>query len=162
MASQRKWTRNKVIVHREMATQSVKMIGGTIDPSFEPHQCLLAGTWQGAKRSAGVTPEVNLGERLTHTLLPTVNKTANSGFETQRRRHQKTEAAVRYLSHELLGGEDEFVVDKPARSVLEQAAVRMGVHRLLVLHRLVRAAGLREACRVVEEPGRHRLKHGGK
>ena len=52
------------------------------------------------------------------------------------------------------------MVDEPARSVLEQAAVRMNVHRLLMLHRLVRAAGLRQARRVVEEPGRHRLKHG--
>ena len=68
---------------------------------------------------------------------------------------------VHYLTHELLGGEDEFVVDEPARPVLKQTAVRVGVHRLLVLHRLVRPARLREARRVVEEPGRHRLKHGG-
>ena len=67
---------------------------------------------------------------------------------------------VSYLSHELLGGEDEFVVDEPARPVLEQTAVRMRVYRLLVLHRLIRTARLREASRVVEEPGRHRLKHG--
>ena len=70
--------------------------------------------------------------------------------------------AVGYLAHELLCGEHEFVVDEPARSVLEQTAVGMGVNRLLVLHRLVRPACLRQARRVVEEPGRHRLKHGGK
>ena len=74
----------------------------------------------------------------------------------------RSKKAGRYLAHKLLGGEDEFVVDEPARPVLEQTAVRMGVHRLLVLHRLVRAARLREARRVVEEPGRHRLKDRGK
>ena len=40
-----------------------------------------------AKRSAGVTPEVNLRECVTHTPLPNVNQAAHSGFETQRRRH---------------------------------------------------------------------------
>ena len=103
---------------------------------------------------------MNLSERVTRTPLPSVNKAAHSGFETQRRRHKKTEAAVRYLSHELLCGEDEFVVDEPSWPVLEQTAVGMGVNRLLVLHRLVRPACLRQARRVVEEPGRHRLKHG--
>ena len=40
------------------------------------------------KRSAGVTPEVNLREHLTCTILPSANKAARSGFETQRRCHQ--------------------------------------------------------------------------
>ena len=52
------------------------------------------------------------------------------------------------------------MVDEPARPVLEQTAVRMRVHRLLVLHRLIRTARLREACRVVEKPGGYSLKHG--
>lgn len=60
-----------------------------------------------------------------------------------------------HLSHELLGGEDEFVVDEPARLLLEQRAVGMDEHRLLVLHRPV--AALTEPRRVVEVPGRHRL-----
>ena len=37
-----------------------------------------------AKRSAGVTPEVNLREHVTHMPPPSVNKAAYSGFETQR------------------------------------------------------------------------------
>ena len=41
-----------------------------------------------AKMSAGVVPEVNFRKR-TCTPLPIANKAAHSGFETQRRRHQK-------------------------------------------------------------------------
>ena len=40
-----------------------------------------------AKKSAEVTPEVNIREQETHTHL-------SSGFETQRRRHQKTKTGV--------------------------------------------------------------------
>ena len=46
------------------------------------------------KRSAGVAPDVNLREHVTHTPLPSVNKAAHSGFETQRRRHQKSETGA--------------------------------------------------------------------
>ena len=38
-----------------------------------------------AKRSAGVTPQVNLRECVTHTPPPNMNKAAHSGFETQRK-----------------------------------------------------------------------------
>ena len=41
------------------------------------------------------------------------------------------------LSHELLGGEDQLIVDKPAWVFLEEAGVGVNHHRLLVLHRLV-------------------------
>ena len=41
-----------------------------------------------AKRSAGVAPEVNFRE--------CVNKTAHSGFETQRRRHQKSKQGYQW------------------------------------------------------------------
>ena len=39
----------------------------SVGPGFEPHHCLLTGTWKrlaqlAAKRSAGVTPEANLRE----------------------------------------------------------------------------------------------------
>ena len=37
-----------------------------------------------AKRLAGVPPEVNLGEHLSYTPLPSMNKVVHSGFETQR------------------------------------------------------------------------------
>ena len=42
------------------------------------------------KRSAGVTPEVDLGEHVTHMPPSSVNKATHSGFETQRRCHQKS------------------------------------------------------------------------
>ena len=43
------------------------------------------------------TPEVNLKEHTSHTPLPSVNKAALSGFETQRRRHQKSKTGVSVL-----------------------------------------------------------------
>ena len=36
-----------------------------------------------AKRSAGVTPEMNISECVTHMPLQSLNKAAHSGFETQ-------------------------------------------------------------------------------
>ena len=47
-----------------------------------------------AKRLAGVAPEVNLGECVTHMPSPSRNKVAHSGFETQRRCHQKSKTGV--------------------------------------------------------------------
>ena len=47
-----------------------------------------------AKRSAGVAPEVNLREYVTHTPLPNSIKAAHSGFETQSRHHQKYKTGV--------------------------------------------------------------------
>ena len=47
------------------------------------------------KRSAGVTPEVNLRQCVTHTPPPSTNKAAHSGFETQKRCYQsKTGVSV--------------------------------------------------------------------
>ena len=43
-----------------------------------------------AKRSAGVTPEVNIGECVTCTPLKSVNKAAHSGFESQKTRQEKS------------------------------------------------------------------------
>ena len=43
-----------------------------------------------AKRSAGVTPEVNLRNFVTYMPLPIVNNAEHSGFETQGRHHQKS------------------------------------------------------------------------
>ena len=40
------------------------------------------------KRSAGVAPEVNLGDHVICTLLRSTNRAAHSDFETQRRCHQ--------------------------------------------------------------------------
>ena len=46
----------------------------SVGPGFEPNQCLLTGTWKrlaqlAAKRSAGVTPEANIGECVIHMPL---------------------------------------------------------------------------------------------
>lgn len=45
------------------------------------------------------------------------------------------------LSHELLGGEHQLVVDDPAWQLFKQWAVGVNVHSLLVLHSLVAAFG---------------------
>ena len=37
----------------------------------------------------GVTPDVNLRECISHMPQPSANKVSHSGFETQRRHHQK-------------------------------------------------------------------------
>ena len=42
----------------------------------------------------GVALEGNLGECISHTPLPSANKATHSGFETQRRRHQKSKTGV--------------------------------------------------------------------
>ena len=46
------------------------------------------------KRSAGVAPEVNLRECVTCMPLPSMNKAAHSGFETERRHYQKSKIGV--------------------------------------------------------------------
>ena len=47
-----------------------------------------------AKRLAGVTSKVNLRDHATHMPPPNANKAAHSGFETQRRHHQKSKTGV--------------------------------------------------------------------
>ena len=44
--------------------------------------------------SRGVTPEVNLRECISCMPLQSSNKAAHSGFETQRRHHQKSKTGV--------------------------------------------------------------------
>ena len=46
------------------------------------------------KRLAGVAPEVNLKERVTRMPPPSSNNATHTGFEAQRRRHQKSETGV--------------------------------------------------------------------
>lgn len=72
------------------------------------------------------------------------------------RLHFKHALMAADLSHELLGGEDQLVVDEPTGLLLKQGAVGVGVDRLLVLHRLV-AAFAEPGC-VVEVPGCHCLR----
>ena len=72
-----------------------------ICPGFNPH--LLAfgyveeislAAMLATKRSVGVTPEVNLREHVTCTPLPSMNTATQSGFEIQRRHHQKLEIGI--------------------------------------------------------------------
>ena len=42
----------------------------------------------------GVAPEVNLREHISHTPPQSLNKAVHSGFETQRRHHQKSKTGV--------------------------------------------------------------------
>ena len=44
-----------------------------------------------SKRSAGVAPEVNLTESVTHTPPPSTNKAVHYGFETHRRCQQEVQ-----------------------------------------------------------------------
>ena len=68
------------------------------DASFKPQRCLLADIQKGmawltmltANRLAAVASEVNLRECITHLPLPSVNKAAHPGFETQGRCQQKS------------------------------------------------------------------------
>ena len=46
------------------------------------------------ERSAGVTPQANIRECVTCTPPPRKNKAAHSGFETQRRRPQKSKTGA--------------------------------------------------------------------
>ena len=57
------------------------------------------GEWQLAamlsvKRLAGVAPDVNLREHTSCIPLPSGKKAAHSGFEAQRRHHQKFKTGV--------------------------------------------------------------------
>ena len=49
-------------------------------------------------RKVGATQEVNLREHKAHTPPPSVSKAAHSGFETQRRHHQKSKGGVSVAS----------------------------------------------------------------
>ena len=55
---------------------------------------ISSATMLATHRLAGVAPEVNLREHVTHTPLPSVNKAAHSGFETQSRCHPKSKTGV--------------------------------------------------------------------
>ena len=54
------------------------------------------------KKSAGVTPEVNLREHVTYMPLERTNNAAHYGFETQRRCHQKSKTGLSVTSQKLL------------------------------------------------------------
>ena len=86
---------------------------GSIDPSFEPHQRFLTGVWKRMAwpprgQKVGVTPEVNLRKHVTCTPLPSANKAAHSGFETQRRHHQKSKTVVSVAPEKVLKSSNIF------------------------------------------------------
>ena len=58
------------------------------------HAGKRSATMLAAKRSAGVTLELNLREHISCMPPPSPNKAAHSGFETQRRHHQKSKTGV--------------------------------------------------------------------
>ena len=60
------------------------------------------------KRSAGVTPEVNLRENITHMPPPSVNKAVHFGFETQRNPHQKSKTGVKVAPQKGLMSSDNL------------------------------------------------------
>ena len=64
------------------------------------------------KRSAGVAPKVNLREHVTYMPPPSVNKAAHSGFETQRRHHQKSKTGVSMASQKGLMSSKNFKKEK--------------------------------------------------
>ena len=45
-------------------------------------------------RGQQVLPEASLRKRVTHSPLPSTNKAAHSGFETQRKHYQKSKTGV--------------------------------------------------------------------
>ena len=54
-------------------------------PAYRYMEEIGLATMLATKRPAGVTPQVNLRERVICMPLPSANKAAHSGFETQRR-----------------------------------------------------------------------------
>ena len=61
------------------------------------HRYIEENSWAAIlanKRSAGVEPEVNLGEYVKHTPLLSAYKAPHSGLETQRRCHQKSKTGI--------------------------------------------------------------------
>ena len=71
--------------------------------------------------SAGVAPIVNLKECLTHTPPPSGNKAAQSGFETQRRHHQKFKTGVSVAPQKELMSSKHFFKKQNIFIILEKS-----------------------------------------
>ena len=81
-------------------------------PPMPAHRCVennCSAVMLATKRSAGVTPEVNLRECVTCMSLPSMNKAAYSGFETQRRHHQKSKTGVSVIQQNHLCSPNKFL-----------------------------------------------------
>ena len=78
-----------------MNVRNIYFVGGLpIESGILPllkHACVkVIGCYAGCQESAGAAPEVNFRECIS----PSANKAAHSGFETQRRHHQKSKTGV--------------------------------------------------------------------
>ena len=91
-------------------------------------------TMLAAKRSAGVTPEVNLGECISCTPLPSVNKAVHSGFETQRRHYQKSKTGVS-VAQKWTCVHQKFQKIYIAQQIKSNEA--KGIHMLLIHFRII-------------------------
>ena len=83
-----------------------------------------------AKRLAGVAPDVNLREGVTHMPPPSVNKVARSGFETQRRRHQKSKTGLSVAPLKGLVSSQFFLKKEKKLGVRKHTCVLGSTHRL--------------------------------
>ena len=63
-------------------------------PPMPAHRYVEENGLATINRSAGVVPEVNLRECVTCMPWPSTNKVAHSGFETQKRRQQKSKTVA--------------------------------------------------------------------
>ena len=104
---------------------SLAVSGGTIGPGFESHQYLLAGTW---KRRSWLPCWPPRGQQVSHrgesermcnTYMPqlSVNKAAHSGFETQRRHHQKSNTGYQWLDQNGMASK-KFKTNKNKNAIL--------------------------------------------
>ena len=92
----------KMVLYSVIPDFGHTFVCGTIGPGFEPQHVpacryveeIGSAAMLTTKRSAGVAPDVNLREHVTCTSLASANKAAHSDFETQRRRHQKSETGI--------------------------------------------------------------------
>ena len=66
------------------------------------------------KRLAGIVPEVNLRECVTYMPPPSENKTAHSGFETQRQHHQKSKTEISVAPQQRLVSSKNFFLKESA------------------------------------------------
>ena len=69
------------------------------------------------KRLAGVALKVNLGERISHTPLPSMNMAAHSDFETQSRCHQKSKTGLLVAPQKRLLSSKNFLKKRHEKGV---------------------------------------------
>lgn len=103
----------------------------TVEPS------LWASAWGAFKSSKMLNSELTAVFTTQSPFLCVFGKRAQTSCKTG----ASQSGLATDLSHELLGGENQLVVDDPAWQLFKQGAVGVNVHSLLVLHSLVAAFG---------------------